>query len=248
MDLELAVLKIGVCALFGLVSIRFNILDAGGTLVAVSIGFILIFIGGFSWFGLLMVFLFFGMVVTHFRFGYKERRGVHERGNGKRRKHNVFANGMVPAILAVLTLSFSLDKIAVPFAVAIAVAASDTFASEIGVLSDDVYLITTFRRVEVGTNGGISWLGEGAALVGTAVIAVSAVLLLELDLLWALFVTILGFVGCQIDSLLGATLQGGEKGREGQLPADAILTNSDVNLLSIAIAALSAFIVAVLVF
>jgi len=196
MDLELAVLKIGICMVFGLLSIQFKVLDIGGTLVAVIIGFILIFGGGFSWFGLLMVFLFFGIVVTHFRFGYKERRGLHERGNGKRQKHNVFANGVVPAALAVLTLSFSPDKLVVPFAVAIAVAASDTFASEIGVLSDDAYLITTFRQVKVGTNGGISWLGEGAALVGTGVIAVSSVLLLDLDLLGALFVTALGFVGC----------------------------------------------------
>ena len=248
MDLGLAVLKIGVCLVFGLLTIRFKVLDIGGTLVAVIIGLILIFGGGFSWFGLLMVFLFFGVVVTRFRFGYKEHRGLHEQGNGKRQKHNVFANGVVPAALAVLTLSFSLDKLAVPFAVAIAVAASDTFASEIGVLSDDAYLVTTFRQVQVGTNGGISWLGEGAALVGTGVIAVSSVLLLGLDLLDALFVIALGFVGCQIDSLLGATLQGGEKGRGNHLPVDAILTNSDVNLLSIAIAAFIAFVFVVLVF
>ena len=86
------------------------------------------------------------------------------------------------------------------------------------------------------------------ALVGTGVIAVSAVLLLGLDLLGALFVIALGFVGCQIDSLLGATLQGGEKGRGNHLPVDAILTNSDVNLLSIAIAAFIAFVFVVLVF
>lgn len=248
MDYGLVALKLAVCLLFGVLSLRFSLLDRGGTLTAVVVGLLIIFTGGLAWFALLIVFLVLGVGVTRFRFGYKERRGLHERGNGMRRARNVLANGLVPAVLAVLTLSFTPDKVAVPFTVAIAVATSDTFASEIGVLSDQVYLITNLRRVEVGTNGGVSWLGEGAALLGTGLITLAAVPLLGLSGGWALFSLVVGFLGCHVDSLLGATLQGGEKGGEAQLPADAVLTNSDVNLISISIAALAAFIFAVFVF
>ncbi|MEA2054206.1 MAG: DUF92 domain-containing protein [Candidatus Thermoplasmatota archaeon] len=241
-------IKIIICLLFALFSLRYKVLDVKGTAVAVLIGVIILFSTGIKWFLLLILFLFLGFLSTKFRFGYKERKGLHERGNGMRKARNVIANGMVPAVLAFLSLSFSSEKMAVPFVVAIATATSDTFASEIGVLSDDVYLITNLKRTETGANGGISLLGEGAAVLGAFVISISAFFLINMELKWFIFSIVMGFIGCHIDSLLGATLQGGDKGRESQLPSDAILTNSDVNLLSISIASLIAFIFAVLLF
>ncbi|RLF62377.1 MAG: hypothetical protein DRN31_04145, partial [Thermoplasmata archaeon] len=161
---------------------------------------------------------------------------------------NVIANGIVPAAVALFALKFSPEKMIVPFTVAIAVATSDTFASEIGVISDKVYLITNLKKTEVGTNGGVSWLGEAASVLGAAIISISAFILVGMEPKWVVFSIIMGFVGCQIDSVLGATLQGGVKSREEQLPSDAVLTNSDVNLLSISISTLISFIFAVLLF
>ena len=241
-------IKIAICIVFALISLRYRILDTAGTAAALAIGIMILFSTGIEWFAILLIFLILGILSTKFRYGYKERNRLHERGNGMRKAGNVMANGLIPAVAALSALIFSPERMIIPFTVAIAVATSDTFASEIGVLSDRVYLITNFKKTEAGTNGGISLLGEGASLLGASVIAVSAFFLVGMELKWLAFSIIMGFVGCQIDSLLGATLQGGEKGGEGQLPSDAVLTNSDVNLLSISIAALIAFIFAVLLF
>ena len=248
MDIFLPALKIGICALFAVISTRYQFLDGAGTIAATAIGLIIIFAGGIGWFFLLLIFLLLGIAATKYRYKYKERKGLHERGNGMRKARNVLANGTLPAVTALLAPLFSQGEMAVPFAAAIAVATADTFASELGVLSDRVYLITTLQRTDVGTNGGVSWLGEGAALLGGIAIALPAVFMLGLDIVWLPFIAAVGFLGCQVDSLLGATLQGGEIGTEEQLPSDAVLMNSDVNLLSIAVAALIAFVYAVLLF
>ncbi|PNX97633.1 transmembrane protein 19-like [Trifolium pratense] len=95
----------------------------------------------------------------------------------------------------------------------------DTWSSEIGVLSDDrPRLITTFKPVRKGTNGGVTKTGLLAAAAGGSVIGLSYVLLELLtvrcgsdrvakQLLVIPVATIAGLGGSIIDSLLGATLQ-----------------------------------------
>ena len=248
MDYANAAMYILICVVFSLISIKYRLLNFNGTIAAAVIGIIILFSTGIEWFVLLLIFLVLGILSTKFRYGYKERKGLHERGNGMRKAANVIANGLVPAAISLFALIFSPEKMIVPFTVAIAVATSDTFASEIGVISDKVYMITNLKKTEAGTNGGVSWLGEGASLLGAAIISFSAFMLVGMEPKWVAFSILMGFLGCQIDSLLGATLQGGVKAREEQLPPDAVLTNSDVNLLSISIAALISFIFAVLLF
>lgn len=241
-------IKIIICFLFGFLSLYFKVLSKKGTIAAVIIGAIIIFSTKIEWFLLLFLFLILGFAATKFKFGYKEKRQLHEGGNGMRRVSNVIANGLPPAVAAFLVVAFPMQKMAIPFTVSIAVAMSDTFASEIGVLSNNAYMITNLKKVDPGVNGAISWLGQGCALLGSSIIGIASFFLLDLQLKWVLTVIILGFIGCQIDSLLGATLQGGERSREHQLPSDAILTNSDVNLISISFTALIAFVIAVLLF
>ncbi|KAK4702067.1 hypothetical protein P7C70_g4157, partial [Phenoliferia sp. Uapishka_3] len=94
----------------------------------------------------------------------------------------------------------------------------DTFASELGILSrTPPKLITTFREVPPGTNGGISALGtllsiNGGLLVGTAaalVISLEDTLCNRFEVWTTLLLvgSVSGFLGSGIDSLLGATLQ-----------------------------------------
>ena len=97
----------------------------------------------------------------------------------------------------------------------------DTWASEIGkvVGSHLPVLITTFRKVPVGTNGGITATGTLSSLLGGTVIGVAYYLTLTLVLTirrvtnippqWPVIVIgcLGGFLGSSIDSLLGATVQ-----------------------------------------
>jgi uncharacterized membrane protein len=98
---------------------------------------------------------------------------------------------------------------------ALAAVNADTWATELGVLSPHPpRLITTGRRVEVGTSGGVTWRGTAASLAGALTIGLCGGLeLLVLRQGWAsaaallLGATVGGVVGSCCDSLLGATVQ-----------------------------------------
>ncbi|XP_030552914.1 protein PGR [Rhodamnia argentea] len=95
----------------------------------------------------------------------------------------------------------------------------DTWSSELGILSDEQpRLITTFKPVRKGTNGGVTVQGLMAAAAAGAVIGISFVLVgflttkctLDVALKQLLVIplsTLAGLCGSVIDSLLGATLQ-----------------------------------------
>ena len=95
----------------------------------------------------------------------------------------------------------------------------DTWSSELGILSDEQpRLITTFKPVKKGTNGGVTKAGLLAAAAAGSVIGISFVLLGFMtttcgsdialkQLLVIPIATLAGLVGSVIDSLLGATLQ-----------------------------------------
>jgi uncharacterized membrane protein len=96
----------------------------------------------------------------------------------------------------------------IAFAVAIASANSDTWASEIGSLSrkDPIYILT-FKRMEKGTSGAISLLGSLAALSGSMLIALLASVLFHLSILASMIVFAFGYFGNLFDTLIGAFYQ-----------------------------------------
>ncbi|KAJ4837588.1 hypothetical protein Tsubulata_009694 [Turnera subulata] len=95
----------------------------------------------------------------------------------------------------------------------------DTWSSELGVLSDaQPRLITTFKPVRRGTNGGVTVAGLLAAAAAGSVIGVAFVLfgffttkcaydVALKQLLVVPLAALAGLLGSLIDSLLGATLQ-----------------------------------------
>lgn len=109
---------------------------------------------------------------------------------------------------------------------ALAEAAADTGSSEIGMaFPGKTLLISTFKPVPAGTDGGISVLGTLAAVLGAAAIALTALLSGLVTAREAGIIVIAGFLGTLVDSLLGGLLE-----RRGRL------NNDLVNLLSTAAA------------
>ena len=68
-------------------------------------------------------------------------------------------------------------------------------------------MITTFKKVDVGTDGGITPLGEISALAGAVLIAAIPLALGVGDVKMFLIASAAGFIACNIDSLFGATLE-----------------------------------------
>jgi uncharacterized protein (TIGR00297 family) len=228
-------LRVAICLAFAGVALRFRVLDLGGTVVAVIIGGVIIFAKGPGWFVPLLLFFLLGAAVSRYKHTFKRLR-LHERPS--RRAMNVVANGAVPALLALFAVEYDF---AVPYVASIALALADTFASELGVLSNNAYLITTLKPTAAGTNGAVSPFGQATALLGATVVAFTGWAAVGLSAAEAALCMVLGFIGCQIDSVLGATFQGRYKGTiTGH---DTILTNSDVNLISVSVIALVALLI-----
>lgn len=92
----------------------------------------------------------------------------------------------------------------------IATATADTWATELGSnIKSSTFLITNFDRVSAGTDGGISFKGSIAALFGSAIIAaIFQLTVSDTSLVVFIMIAITGFLGCFVDSYLGAKLQG----------------------------------------
>jgi uncharacterized protein (TIGR00297 family) len=226
---DVAPLEVGaalaVTVALGYISYALETASVAGMLTGVLLGLLTIVLGGIGWFAVLIAFFGIGGLSTKFRYEQKRERGVAEPNEGARGTGNVLGNATV-ALVAVVCfaaseqLPVSADLFRFAFAGSLAAAMSDTLSSEIGGLYDQPRLITTFERVEPGTDGGITWQGELAGAVGAAVVAVIAFVLWSLSPPAAALIVVGGVAGMTADSLLGAVVEG------------EYLDNATVNLLA----------------
>ena len=68
-------------------------------------------------------------------------------------------------------------------------------------------MITTFRKVPIGTNGGVTVTGELVALGGSFIVSMVALGLNVINPMMMIICTITGFVGTNLDSIVGALLE-----------------------------------------
>jgi uncharacterized protein (TIGR00297 family) len=208
-EVDLAILLVAalIAFSFGYFSYRFRVADISGLFSGAMIGIILIVFADVRWFLIMLTFFIIGAAATRYRFSEKEAMGVAEEHGGVRGYFNVFANGLVATGAAVLYGISGHPIFIALFMGSVASAAADTAASEIGVTGKTPYLITSLEPVPRGTNGGVTLRGEAASVVAAALVGLAAYLTGVADL-WIVLVTIIaGFIGTNVDSLVGATLE-----------------------------------------
>ena len=210
------VVTVGLVALLLVLSSRARMLDATGSKAAALLGLIVGGLGHWTWLLILLGFLLSSHKATKWRFEEKTALGLCESSDGHRGWTNVVANGAIPGLICIYAyLSEDWTNVVWIFGAAVAVAASDTFASEIGCLDPRVRMITTFKPCQQGENGGFSPNGQLAAAVGSSVVASLTALAWWLTVdageVEAMQLTgmlaLIGWLGCQIDSYLGALLE-----------------------------------------
>jgi len=206
-SLEYFIFVSGFCILLGFLAYKTKIVDMYGFLSGAVISFaVLVFVGQY-YFTVFFAFVIFGGIVSAYEYRKKKKNKVAEKESG-RSISNVLGNGAPPLIFAALYGLTSDPIMLCGFVCAISAIAADTAASEIGVLSKkDPFLITTFKRVKKGTDGGVSMLGLSASIFGAFLMSAIAAVLQDLGLRIFLISVVSGFIGGLVDSFFGATLE-----------------------------------------
>ncbi|NXP07283.1 TMM19 protein, partial [Thinocorus orbignyianus] len=207
-------------------------LDHSGALGGLVVGFILT-IANYSFFTSLFVFFVTSSKLTKWKKDRKKQIDSEYKEGGQRNWVQVLCNGGVPTELALLYMiengpgeipidfskQYTASWMCLSLLGALACSAGDTWASEIGsVMSkSNPRLITTWKKVPVGTNGAVSFAGLlssllGGMAVGTAYFITQLIFVTDLERSapqWPLIVfgAAAGFLGSIVDSYLGATMQ-----------------------------------------
>jgi len=205
-------------------AVTFSGAVAGGVL-----SFLLFLAGGPGAFAALIAVFLLTWITTRIGHQRKRQLGTAEQRGG-RSASQVIANVGVAVAAALVGLFTRHPAALVACAAALAEAAADTTSSEAGqAVSNSAYLITNFRPVPVGTDGGISFAGTLAGIAAAAVVATVCWATRLIAAPWLLPVAAAGALGMIVDSVFGATLE-----------RRHLLKNDAVNLLSTLAAALFA--------
>ncbi|MDW7733470.1 MAG: TIGR00297 family protein, partial [Methanolobus sp.] len=212
--------------ILGYLAYRTKIADLSALFSAALLGVLIIVFSEIFWFILLLTFFILGGIFTKYKYKYKKSIGIAQSKGGVRSYENVFSNSTAALVLAICYGIYPQYAELIIFAYlgTVATATGDTLASEIGTTAHtQPIMITTLKPTRTGVDGAVTVLGEFAAIFGSMVIGILPVIFGRVDdaAMVILITTAGGFLGTNIDSLLGATLQ-----KRG------LLSNSGVNFVA----------------
>lgn len=206
-DLQIVVMAVIAAFTFAYFAYRSKTADLSGLFSIALVGIILLVFTTPLWLVIMIVFFVLGSIATKYKYEYKKRIGVEQGHSGARGYRNVFANGIAGTAAAVLFGVFQDPIFIVLYVGCVATAAADTLASEIGMTGGVPRMITTLKPVPVGTNGGVTLVGELVALAGGIIVSGAALLLGVITLPMLVACSLAAFIGTNVDSLVGATLE-----------------------------------------
>jgi len=218
-------------AFFSILSYKKKLLNFEGILIGNAVGLAAITYGPKPLvdFGIVVLFFVFGEIASNYPRKKHEERNI----------WNVIGNSL-PALLTLLPIIIFPQKaflFELAFFGAISAALADTLSSEVGYYSKSKpIMITTFKPVAKGTDGGVTLLGEVAALAGGLIIGIVHLFVYS-NPLAAIAIVIAGVVGSNSDSVAGALFE-----------TKKILNNTQVNMIGSASGAIFCFIIGLFFF
>ncbi len=183
-------------------------LSTTGALAAAVIGIAAV-AAGWSW-GVVLV-VFFALTSALSAYGAERKRaltrGMLAKGGATRDAVQVISNGGVFAAAGIIWLGTGDPLFLAAGGGAIAAAAADSWATEIGIaLGGEPRSIISWTPMTRGTSGGVSFAGFAGAVAGAAAVA-GTMLLVGWPRAVAVAALFAGLLGMLMDSVLGATLQ-----------------------------------------
>lgn len=234
---------------------RLKSITTDGMVAAILTAVTLYSLGGVWIASALLVFFILGSIVSKIRNDVKRKAESLQDDTGARNWKQVLANSLPASILLWLFYMYPNEKIFLLLSFAVfSAAASDTFSSEIGMMSKGkVFSILTGKQIPNGVSGGVSIIGLLAGLLGS--ILLSVLTIPEFGMSGFTAASLLGFTGTLIDSILGASIQRKYKGVKGNLQDKSephhnipisgfrYITNNAVNLITLILVPLIGYII-----
>ncbi len=204
-NFEIVLLAALFAAIVSIGAYRLKALSQSGAVATFLLGFLIFSVGGIPWSATMLTFFIFSSLLSKIPKKKEIMERVFERGS-RREASQVLANGGVPGVMLILywltgdSLYFDLNIIA------LAGAAADTWATELGGRygADRPLHLRLLRKVPAGTSGAVSIVGFLASFLGGSIIGLVGGLWTDMPWYYA---GIGGLVVSLLDSFLGAYLQ-----------------------------------------
>jgi len=186
-----------------LLALKRGYLTLRGAVSAAAVG-LAVAAASLGLFAVLTYFFISSSLLTRLRAEWKREVGLKDVSGRSLRQ--VVGVGTPIAVFSLAYLASGDPRLLTAAATAVAVAAADTWASEVGVAYGGAprYILAPWRRVDPGTSGGVTPIGAAASAAGALT---TALLAHALGLGDAWKIALLGYLGEVIDSVLGASLQ-----------------------------------------
>ena len=180
-------------------------LTRGGVAIAILVDVaITVSLGNFG-FTVLAAFFILSVVIDKIK---KLAKGHGEEEKGDCRDAiQVLANGLIPAVLALLCIATGRKIFAVAFVASLSEAFADTAASGLGAFAKKTFDPFRMKRIDSGLSGGMSLVGTVASACGALLIGLIPVAFGIFNMRLWLISSGAAFIGTLIDSLLGSLVQ-----------------------------------------
>lgn len=199
----------------GIIAFYKKSLTKSGMLGAIILGTVIYATMGFFGASTMILFFITSSFMSHFKKKKKSKVEKQFDKTGNRDIYQVFANGGIGLLYSILYFVSGDMIYMLLFIVSFAAANADTWSTELGILdSGQPISLRTFKRVPKGTSGAVSVIGSFSGFLGSFVVSIYSIILLNIFYGYSLGIGIIillsfsGYMGTFIDSILGAYIQG----------------------------------------
>jgi uncharacterized protein (TIGR00297 family) len=198
-------------AVMAITSYYFRFLSASGSVGTFLLATIIFGVGGWQWTIPILTFFIFSSLLSKLGKRRKSKFQLMFEKTDTRDAGQVAANGGVAGIVMLCWYIFPENNVwYLVYLASLAAVTADTWGTEIGLLAKgSPRSITSLRKVETGTSGGVSLSGFVGGAFGASLLALSGSFWFRGGAPTFTFIIIVcsGILGALVDSLLGATVQ-----------------------------------------